>query len=80
MKFFITKYALSSGITAAECEVIGRYAYTVERYRQQFIVGRDAFEHEADAIAAANAARTKKITSLKKQIAKLEKMTFEVRP
>lgn len=82
MRYFVTKYAVSSGfIYIKECQSPdGKYAYSVERYRQQFVIGSDAFEHEADAVAAANAARLKKIASLKKQIAKLEKMTFEVKP
>jgi hypothetical protein len=54
-----------------------RYIYTKEQYPRQFVVGRDAFLELNDAIAAAYAARDKKIASLKKQIAKLEKLRFE---
>ena len=39
-------------------------------------LGRDAFETEAEARAAAMCERDKKIASLKRQITKLEKMTF----
>lgn len=91
MKCFITKYTLTSGIIEVkDCEPQSyepsspsdsKYVYGGSGFsRQQFVVGRDAFEHEADAIAAVNTAVTKKIASLKKQIAKLEKMTFEVKP
>lgn len=41
-------------------------------------LGRDAFQQKADALDRAAKMRDKKIASLKKQIAKLEALTFEV--
>ncbi len=77
--FWITKYALSDGIQKQGSGNVNEYdgkkwvsygSYSILK------IGRDAFSNEADAKADAEVRRQKKIASLKKQIAKLEKLTF----
>ena len=81
MKIWISKYALSGGITEHECEhpkADGAYVYPGKPFAGYvgFKLGRDAHTTPEEAAKAAEAARTKKIASLRKQIAKLEKMSF----
>lgn len=82
MKVFVTKYALTKGIYQEEVregQPSGgwRYLYTLDtRYPQQFVLGRDAFEDLETAKAQVGHMRTKKIASLKKQLAKVEKMVI----
>lgn len=78
-KVFITKYALSSGIKEIEAEIIKSDYHNVEYVYydyQSFSIGSNAFLNKADALKKAEEMRKKKIASLKKQISKLEKMTF----
>lgn len=79
-KFYVTKYALSSGVVEMDLNVTFGTS-SVEYLRggnwASFVRGRDAFENRDDAVKAANAARVKKIASLQKQIKKLEKLTFD---
>lgn len=79
MKVFISKYALSSGITEHEAEMRGNRAYPGAPFASfsGFDLGKDAHETLEGAIAAADASRLKKIASVKKQLAKLERMTFK---
>lgn len=81
MKVWISKYALSGGITEHEAEVRNGRAYPGHPFAAYvgFTLGKDAHETPEAAIAAANVAREKKIVSVKKQLAKLERMTFSVR-
>jgi len=81
MKVWLTKYALSSGIEVVEDARIengrvypgGKYfSFTV------FHLGDDAHDTEVAAIADAEKRRLKKLGSLHKQIAKLERMEFKV--
>lgn len=79
--FYITKYALSSGIDERVDPLVRRWDDGTESVRSgddwvSFVVGREAFTDRADAVADAEARRAKRIASLKKQIAKLEKLTF----
>lgn len=76
-KFFVTKYALTSGIKEVEAPDPDP--------GEDMIVVKAGFEHYhgADwhlnreaALIQAERMRKKRITSLQKQIAKLEKMTF----
>lgn len=81
MKIWISKYALSSGITEHECEPPrdgGAYVYPGDPFTDytSFTLGRDAHTTQPEAVKAAEAARVKKIDSLRKQIAKLENLTF----
>jgi len=80
-KLWLSKYALSSGMR--EVEALGLYAAdqnlamiagTWEIYR----IGRDVHTTRNEAAISAEAARIKKIASLRKQIAKLEKLSFTV--
>lgn len=77
MKAFITKYALTKGIKEADIyqpndgyarEVGNSYTW----YRSD-----EWYETREEAIAKAEKMRVKKIASLKKKLAKLEKMRFE---
>jgi hypothetical protein len=78
--YYLTKYALSAGIKAVLCESPSSDGYCRPAdYYSYFKLGRDIFETLAEAQADAEARRIKKIASLKKQIAKLEKMTLEVK-
>ena len=81
---YITKYALSNGkilkIEARLCSDVSNtmIAYRAEGSRfDQYAHNTDWHRTLHDAIAKANEMRVKKIASLKKQIAKLEKMEFE---
>lgn len=81
-EFYVTKYALSTGrVTKQLLEVStrdgisARYAYGP--HHAQYVIGRDCFEKWEYAERALDAARLKKIESLKKQISKLEAMRFE---
>lgn len=84
MKVWITKYALTQGIIEAECSRITDDGYCHAYWRDKKKYRRDAFlsPHDfktckLDANARAEEMRQKKIESLKKQIRKLEGMTFE---
>lgn len=78
-KVFITKHALTRGIKEIEAEVIKLDYHNAEYVRYDyrcFYIGSNAFLNKADAIKKAEDMRKKKIASLKKQISKLEKITF----
>lgn len=87
MKVWITKYALSKGIFAQEvtpCQFMnsGRVFYVPEgrpEWQREYANGEGKEWHRTreSAIARAEEMRTAKIASLKKQIAKLEKMEFK---
>jgi hypothetical protein len=91
VKVWITKYALTTGIFEVNGEPIQdgatikyRRASSSSSFRSGFILpeyahGKDFHETPELAILRANEMRVAKIASLKKQIAKLEKMTFEVK-
>lgn len=81
--YYLTRYALSDKgrIQAFTGEVHseGEYvSYPKAFYWTLFKLGRDVHETSEAAIAAAEAARTKKIASLKRQIAVLEKLAFTI--
>ena len=78
MIVWISKYALSSGITKHDAKIDGEWAVPGDPFAPYvyFKLGRDAHATEAAAIQFAEAQRVKKIASLKKQIAKLENMRF----
>lgn len=76
--YWISKYALSHGIQAADgemCHFNPKYI-DVPGWIISFKAGVEIHETEAAAKAAAESMRLKKIASLKKQIAKLEAMKF----
>jgi len=77
MEMWISKYALTAGIEKAEGKLTDSdYFCKSSDYWTSFKVGRDAHATLEEANAAAEAARVKKIKSLKKQIEALEKLQF----
>lgn len=81
-KIYVSKYALSSGIIEVDAEVEtttifkkGIKAYDHKNYRGFY--NDDFWLTKEEAITNAEAKRKKKITSLKKQIQKLEKLTWQ---
>ena len=80
MKVWVTKYALTSGIEEVEVEETHTPAMVCAKtgtYIQAFYgEGREWHRHECQAKIHADTMRKKKIESLKKSIAKLEKMRF----
>lgn len=76
IKAFITKYALLKGIEEME-GTVSEYGYLyVGGYYGSFSQN-EYYIDKTDAIKNTEQRRLKKIESLKKQIAKLEKMKFE---
>ncbi|WP_293666487.1 hypothetical protein [uncultured Parabacteroides sp.] len=80
-KVFITNYALTKGIIEKEAEIRSyrdesKYAY-VRGESIGYRMAKEAFYNHEDAIKKAEEMRQKKISSLKKQIEKLEKLTFK---
>lgn len=80
---YITKYAVGGkgGLTTVEDPKISAWNDGSQWVRSSdgwtsFKIGREAFDSRDDAVADAESRRAKKIASLKKQIAKLEKLTF----
>jgi hypothetical protein len=88
---YVTKYALTKGIiegdvdqtkTSESCRLMGNDAWVVALVETRagsdwFMRGRSCFDDYSAAVARAEEMRTAKIASLKKQIAKLEKLRFE---
>lgn len=81
-KLYCSKYALSKGIeeviATSESKKYGnRDEYiTIEKSLSLFYVGEDVHILREDAVVEAETARIKRIASLRKQIAKLEKIVF----
>lgn len=89
VRVYLTKYALTTCIQVIDAEKEASSYYTPGQFElsaggdlwngwQTYRVGKDFFFSKEAAIEAAEEKRTKKLVSLKKQIAKLEAMTFEV--
>lgn len=74
-KAYITKYALTDGIIEKEGEIVKDTYFNVRKYG--FFSKGDYFFTKEEAIEKAEQMRLKKIESLKKQILKLEKLTFK---
>jgi len=86
-KVYITKYALSGGIIEMEAEIHecdwGKKGISVWGKFKNYTTGfynNDFWLTPEEAIADAENRRVKKIASLKKQIAKLEKLTVKIKP
>jgi hypothetical protein len=82
-KVWISKYALSNGVTEHECELCDAdkgYVYPGKPFAAfySFKLGTDAHLSLEDALAAAERARIKKIAMLRKQIHKLEELSFVI--
>lgn len=76
---YITKYALSDGIKKVDAKVAADHC-TSNDYGILQMFFKDEFHlTEEQALANAELRRDKKIVSLKKQIEKLEKMTFKIK-
>lgn len=79
-EMWLSKYALADGLKlVAMRKVDDKYAFPAEGpfVWTCFRVGAEAHHSKANAIAAAEAMRVKKIASLEKQLAKLKAMKFE---
>ena len=78
-KVFITRYALTSGIKEVETE-IHKSNFKDSSVRDSaysfYYIGKDAFLDKSEALNKAEGMRKKKIASLRKQIEKLEKLSF----
>lgn len=74
--YYLSTYALSTGIREidARLSINGRYAITSHA---AYALGDEAHETREAAVAAAEAARIKKIASLRKQLAKLEALEIK---
>lgn len=82
MKVFITKYALSGGIQEVETDSEGpniMYKHGSDYFQFAHGEGKEWARTEEQAFAIAGEMVCKKIASLEKQIAKLEKLTFKVK-
>ena len=80
MKVWITKYALTSGIFEVDAETCTSPSLIAVRTPGEltaYFHNNDWHKSKEDAIARAEAMRTKKIASIRKSIAKLEEMSFD---
>ena len=75
MKVWITKYALTSGITDKEAEPCDKYG-SIKYGPMQHAQRRQWHSNRSDALLKAEDMRLKKIASLKKNIQRLESMSF----
>ena len=73
---WITKYALTNGITVETGEVCHDISSKMFFYDYNNVHGNDWHRTPEDALDRAEEMRTAKIANLKNQIAKLERMTF----
>lgn len=77
MKVFITKYALTQGIIEIDdAEICSIAEKMISSPKYGYFFEKEWHDTQAEAIAFAEEMRIKKIASLKKQIAKLEKINF----
>ena len=79
MEIYITKYALTEGINKAyvsEENIEGDRVFIKSRWTCVSYGKTDWHKTKAEAKIRAEEMRQKKIASLKKQLAKMEKMTF----
>jgi hypothetical protein len=75
---FVARYALSGGIKEAIGTITDDGQYLSEGGHGGFYrIDRDAFRTREEAVADAELRRAAKIASLRKQIAKLEKVRFD---
>lgn len=80
-KVFITRYALTSGIKEVKTEIHKSTFKDCPNYVRDnaysfYYIGKDAFLDKSEALNKAEDMRKKKIASLRKQIEKLEKLSF----
>lgn len=81
-KVFITKYALTEGIKEIETDIIrSRFEneeYVIDDSYSYFRIGTNAFTDKSEALKKAEEMKIRKIASLRKQMEKLEKLSFKV--
>jgi hypothetical protein len=81
-KVFITKYALTTGVKEIEADIIrSRFEdreYVIDGLCSYFRIGENAFTDKSEALKKAEEMKIRKIASLRKQIEKLEKLSFKV--
>ena len=79
MKYWCAKYALTEGIIEGDCEPeADSYGYFYANNTRLYCkAGRDIFDSKDEAISNAKAMQKAKISSLKKQIARVEGLVFE---
>lgn len=77
LKGFNVKYALTSGIFEVEVRESddGKYVYTLDAWPIQLRIGKTFFQDRDSAEARAKQLARQKVASLKRQIAKIEKLT-----
>lgn len=80
-KVFITKYALTAGVKEIETDIIrDRFEneeYVIDDSYSYFRIGTNAFTDKSEALKKAEEMKIRKIASLRKQIEKLEKLSFK---
>ena len=77
MKWYITKYALTSGIEEIESDFCNKGdQFWHIRGRYKIYRENEIFQTREEAVADANMRKERKIASLKRQIQKLENLTF----
>jgi hypothetical protein len=81
MRAWVTKYALTAGVQLVEGDSSdGMLTYRTGKGRfMQFAHKGEWFDSEAGALARADEMRHRKIASLKKQIGRLDSLTFTVK-
>lgn len=75
---WLVKYALTDGVTeeVVKSTSADKYVFLECNSWNIYTVDRDVFADYGDALKAAETKRKKKLDSLRKQIAKLEKLKF----
>lgn len=76
MKFFITKYALVTGIIEKEGEITSTSSSMIQTGRYEFFHRPYWHLTKEDAVERAELLRANKIKSLEKQLAKLKSLKF----
>jgi len=80
MKVWVSKYALTDGIEEADAKPYTNAGYVnagAAGRHYALKLGEDAHETREAAVADAEKRRTARIASLRRQIARLEKLSFE---
>ena len=83
MKVFISKYALTGGVSEVEGAIVTGTSGTKyfkhggQRYTHPLLtVGKDVHETREAAVEAAEFLRARKLASLRRQISKIESISF----
>lgn len=76
MKIWVSKYALTDGITEHDCIVEGDHAY-ITKFQYVNGEGKNWHTTKEEAFERADVMRKERIASLRKQIARLEEMRFD---